>query len=122
MALAQDPEVLLLDEPTTYLDVVNQLEILNLLRDLNQRESRTIAMVLHDVNQAARYAHYLVGLRHGRIVAAGTPHEILTAQLMHAVFGLESRVIPDPVTGTPMCIPIRPALDRHATDGSQPSR
>jgi iron complex transport system ATP-binding protein len=113
MALAQDPEVLLLDEPTTYLDVANQLEILNLLRDLNQREGRTIAMVLHDVNQAARYAHHLVGLHRGRIVAAGTPQEILTAQLMHTVFGLESRVIPDPVTGTPMCIPIRPTRSGH---------
>lgn len=117
MALAQDAHVLLLDEPTTYLDVVNQLEMLNLLGELNRSEGRTIVMVLHDVNHAARYADHLVALDRGYVAAVGTPDEIFNETLMRDVFGLESRIMADPVTGTPMCIPIGPVtggLDHSA--------
>jgi iron complex transport system ATP-binding protein len=105
MALAQDTPILLLDEPTTYLDLAHQLEVLDLLADLNE-QGRTIGLVLHDLNHACRYAHHLVALRHGRVHAAGAPAEIVDEVLVKQVFGLDSRVIPDPVTGTPMCVPI----------------
>jgi iron complex transport system ATP-binding protein len=113
MALAQDTAILLLDEPTTYLDLAHQLEVLDLLADLNEAGS-TIAIVLHDLNHACRYAHHLVALREGVVVAAGAPEEIVTEELVHAVFGLRSRVIPDPVTGTPLCVPIGRAVTRSA--------
>jgi iron complex transport system ATP-binding protein len=105
MALAQDTPVLLLDEPTTYLDLAHQLEVLDLLVDLHAA-GRTIGIVLHDLNHAARYAHHLIALKDGAIVAAGPPAEIVDEGLVRQVFGLDSRVIPDPVTGTPMCVPI----------------
>ena len=105
MALAQDTPILLLDEPTTYLDLAHQLEVLDLLADLNA-EGRTIGIVLHDLNHACRYAQHLVALRDGVVHAAGPPEEIVDEELVRAVFGLRSRVIPDPVTGTPMCVPI----------------
>jgi iron complex transport system ATP-binding protein len=105
MALAQDTPILLLDEPTTYLDLAHQLEVLDLLADLNAA-GRTIGIVLHDLNHACRYAHHLVALRDGVVHAAGPPGEIVDEALVEAVFGLKSRVIPDPVTGTPMCVPI----------------
>jgi iron complex transport system ATP-binding protein len=106
MTLAQDTAILLLDEPTTFLDVAHQLDILELLRDLNRQRGRTVVMVLHDLNQAARYADYLIALRDGRVVEAGRPDEVITEALVRAVFDLESRVIPDPVAGSPLCIPI----------------
>jgi iron complex transport system ATP-binding protein len=105
MALAQDTPILLLDEPTTYLDLAHQLEVLDLLVDLNAA-GRTIGIVLHDLNHACRYSHHLVALRDGLVHAAGPPEEIVDEDLVRAVFGLKSRVIPDPVTGTPMCVPI----------------
>ena len=105
MALAQDTPILLLDEPTTFLDLAHQLEVLDLLADLNA-QGRTIGIVLHDLNHACRYAHHLVALRDGRVHAAGAPEEIVDEELVQAVFGLRSRVIPDPVTGTPMCVPL----------------
>lgn len=113
MALAQDPKVLLLDEPTTYLDLAHQLEVLDLLRHLNRSQGRTVVMVLHDINQACRYADYLVALKIGRIVARGAPHQLVTPQLIRQVFEVESQVIADPATGTPMCIPIRKARGDH---------
>ncbi|HVX18880.1 MAG TPA: ABC transporter ATP-binding protein [Acidimicrobiales bacterium] len=105
MALAQGTDVMLLDEPTTYLDLAHQVEVLDLLDDLNQREQRTIVVVLHDLNQAARYAHHLIAMRNGAIVAQGPPDHVVTAELVEEVFGLRVRVEPDPETGRPMVIP-----------------
>lgn len=105
MALAQDTEILLLDEPTTYLDMAYQLEVLDLLHDLNE-QGRTIVMVLHDLNQACRYADHLVAMRQGRIAAQGAPQAIMTAELVKQVFEMECQIIADPVTGTPLCVPI----------------
>ncbi|HXF62784.1 MAG TPA: ABC transporter ATP-binding protein [Caldilineaceae bacterium] len=105
MALAQETEILLLDEPTTYLDVAYQLDVLDLLHDLNE-QGRTIVMVLHDLNQACRYADHLVAMRQGRIVAQGAPQAILTAELVQQVFQIACQVIADPITGAPMCVPI----------------
>lgn len=106
MSLAQETDVLLLDEPTTYLDVANQLDILDLLRDLNATRGTTIVMVLHDLNLAARYSDHLIALRDGVIRAAGTPDEVVTAANVREVFDLESHVMPDPVSGRPMVMPI----------------
>lgn len=106
MALAQGTDLLLLDEPTTYLDVAHQVEMLDLLADLNARRGTTVVMVLHDLNLAARYADHLVALRHGRVVAAGTPAEVVTEDVVRTVFGLENRVIEDPVSHTPLVVPV----------------
>ncbi|PSB06788.1 cobalamin/Fe(3+)-siderophore ABC transporter ATP-binding protein [filamentous cyanobacterium CCP1] len=106
MTLAQNTEILLLDEPTTFLDLAHQIEVLDLLCELNQTMGRTIVMVLHDLNQACRYADYLVALHQGQIFTNGTPKDVMTEAMVRSVFGLESRVIPDPVAGTPMCVPI----------------
>jgi iron complex transport system ATP-binding protein len=113
MALAQDTPILLLDEPTTYLDLAHQLEVLDLLVDLNE-QGRTIGIVLHDLNHACRYAHHLVALKHGEVYAAGAPGDIVDEVLVKQVFGLDSRVIPDPVTGTPMCVPIGRTVSKAA--------
>jgi len=104
MALAQETPIMLLDEPTTYLDLAHQIEVLDLLHELNEREGRTIVIVLHDLNQAARYAHHLVAMRDGRIQVIGRPADVVTEAMVRSVFGVESRVMPDPVTGTPMVI------------------
>lgn len=106
MALAQDTPILLLDEPTTFLDLAHQIEVLDLLYDLNQSQGRTIIMVLHDLNQACRYADYLVALREGKVLAQGEPAAVMTEAMVQEVFGLECRIVPDPVAGTPMCIPV----------------
>ncbi|MEU3713758.1 ABC transporter ATP-binding protein [Streptomyces catenulae] len=108
MALAQETDLLLLDEPTTYLDIAHQVEVLDLVRQLNHERGRTVVAVLHDLNQAARYADHLVAMRAGRILAEGPPAEVVTAELVHEVFGLEAVVIPDPVTGSPLVVPGRP--------------
>ncbi|MGZ6733639.1 MAG: ABC transporter ATP-binding protein [Nocardioides sp.] len=105
MALAQETSVLLLDEPTTYLDLAHQIEVLDLLARLNAERGTTIAMVLHDLNLAARYADHLVALLAGRMVAAGTPAEVVTEETVEAVFGLPCMVVADPVTGTPLVVP-----------------
>jgi len=106
MALAQDTDVLLLDEPTTYLDIAHQVEVLDLLLDLNDRKSTTIVMVLHDLNQAARYSDHLVALAEGRVVGAGRPDEIITTDLVQRVFGIDCAVMSDPISQTPMVVPI----------------
>lgn len=106
MALAQGTDLLLLDEPTTYLDVAHQVEMLDLLAELNVRRGTTIVMVLHDLNLSARYADHLVALREGRIVAEGAPCEVVTEDVVRAVFGLESRVIDDPISHTPLVVPL----------------
>lgn len=105
MALAQDTEILLLDEPTTYLDMAYQIEVLDLLHDLNE-QGRTIVMVLHDLNQACRYADHLIALREGQVVAEGAPEVVITAQLVQEVFGLACQIACDPVSGAPLCVPI----------------
>ncbi len=104
MVLAQDTPILLLDEPTTYLDIAHQFELLELLRELNQ-QGRTIVAVLHDLNQACRYASHLVAMRDGAIVAQGAPTEIFTEALVQQVFGLSALIIEDPVSGTPLLVP-----------------
>ncbi len=106
MALAQDTEILLLDEPTTFLDLAHQVEVLDLLYELNQTEGRTIVMVLHDLNQACRYADYLVAVREGQVWAEGVPAQVMTEAMVREVFGLECRIVTDPVAGTPMCVPL----------------
>lgn len=112
LALAQDTPLLLLDEPTTFLDLAHQVEVLDLLAELNERDGRTVVLVLHDLNLACRYADHLVAMRDGAIVAEGSPADVVTEGLVADVFGLHARICPDPVTGTPMVIPI-PA--RHRT-------
>lgn len=109
MALAQRTDLLLLDEPTTYLDITHQVEVLDLLTDLNHARGTTIAMVLHDLGLAARYADVLVAVRAGEVFAAGPPEAVLTADTVREVFGLRSQVVPDPVSGRPMVLP----LGRH---------
>ena len=115
MALAQQTDLLLLDEPTTFLDVSHQIEVLDLLTDLNRLRGTTIVMVLHDLNLAARYADHLVALADGRLHAAGDPAEVLTEETVRAVFGLDSRVIVDPTSGRPLMLPI----GRHHTAHSE---
>jgi ABC-type cobalamin/Fe3+-siderophores transport system ATPase subunit len=111
MALAQDTPILLLDEPTTYLDLAHQIDILDLCLALH-REGRTLVAVLHDLNQAARYATHLIAMRNGQIIAAGPPQDIITGSLVKDVFGVDARIIPDPETGTPLVIPRANRADR----------
>ena len=105
MALAQQTSLLLLDEPTTFLDLRHQIEVLGLLRKLNRSERRTLVLVLHDLNLACRYADHMIAMRDGKIIAEGAPNEVITAGVMAAVFGLECTVITDPAAGTPLVIP-----------------
>jgi iron complex transport system ATP-binding protein len=106
MALAQQTDILLLDEPTTFLDVSHQIDVLDLLADLNRVRGTTIVMVLHDLNLAARYADHLVAMSGGRVHIKGAPEQVLTAETVREVFGLESQIIGDPVSGKPMVLPI----------------
>jgi len=106
MALAQGTDLLLLDEPTTYLDVAHQVDLMELFADLNRR-GRTIVAVLHDLNHAARYATHIIAMREGRIVAEGAPADVITSERVHEVFGLANVVIDDPVTGGPLVVPLR---------------
>ncbi|WP_050493582.1 ABC transporter ATP-binding protein [Streptomyces sp. NRRL B-1381] len=113
MALAQDTDLLLLDEPTTYLDIAHQVEVLDLVRQLaspaaDGTRGRTVVTVLHDLNQAARYADRLVAMKEGRIVAEGRPGDIVTAEMVREVFGLDAVIVPDPVTGSPLVVPGAP--------------
>lgn len=105
MTLAQGTETILLDEPTTYLDMSHQIEILDLLFELNQTEQRTIVMVLHDLNLACRYAHHIVAVHNQTVVAEGAPNEVLTTDLVRTVFDMDCQITQDPLYGTPMCIP-----------------
>jgi iron-siderophore transport system ATP-binding protein len=106
MALAQGTDLLLLDEPTTYLDLAHQIDVLDLVQRLHDEMGRTVVMVLHDLNLAARYAEHLVAMKAGRIVVQGTPTEVLTEEVLLEVFGLDARVVADPVSGTPLVVPI----------------
>ena len=105
MTLAQDTEVILLDEPTTYLDMAHQIEVLDLLYELNEKKRRTIVMVLHDLNLAARYTHNIVAIKDGAIFAQGKPEDIITCELVKSVFNMDCQVAKDPLFGTPYCIP-----------------
>jgi iron complex transport system ATP-binding protein len=104
MALAQETDIIFLDEPTTYLDMAHQLEVLELLQELNQNEGRTIVMVLHDLNQAARFADHLIALKAGEIVKAGTCEEVIQREVLREVFQIDAEIGRDPRTNKPMCI------------------
>ncbi|WP_121252154.1 ABC transporter ATP-binding protein [Nocardioides ferulae] len=105
MMLAQDPRIMLLDEPTTYLDIAHQVDLLDLLADLNETSGTTVVMVLHELNLAARYADHLVVMHEGRVLREGAPADVLDAECVQAAFGLRASVVPDPVTGAPMVVP-----------------
>ncbi|MGV9281377.1 ABC transporter ATP-binding protein [Streptomyces sp. NPDC003730] len=113
MALAQQTPLLLLDEPTTYLDIQHQIDVLDLCAELHEEQGRTLVAVLHDLNHAARYATHLIALRGGEVVAEGAPKDIVTADLVERVFGLRCQVIDDPETGTPLVVP---AARKRRTD------
>ncbi|HEU0102505.1 MAG TPA: ABC transporter ATP-binding protein [Mycobacteriales bacterium] len=117
MTLAQGTDLLLLDEPTTYLDLAHQVEVLDLIADLNARDGRTVVMVLHDLNQACRYADHLIAMRNGAVYAEGRPEDVITEDVVQQVFGLQARVVPDPVTGTPLVLPLS---SRHRRSAGQP--
>lgn len=106
MALAQETEILLLDEPTTFLDISHQIEVLDLLTDLNKERDTTIVMVLHDLNLAARYADHLVAMKNGALYVSGSPCEVLTEKNVREIFNIESRIITDPTSNRPMMLPI----------------
>ena len=114
LALAQQTDLLLLDEPTTFLDIAHQLEVLDVITDLNARRATTIVIVLHDLNLAARYADHIVALRGGEIYAAGSPTDVITPAMVRDVFALPAHVMTDPVSATPLVLPI----GRHHTLGA----
>jgi iron complex transport system ATP-binding protein len=114
LTLAQGTPLLLLDEPTTFLDLAHQVEVLDLLAELNDHEGRTVVLVLHDLNLACRYAHHLIAMRDGAIAAVGTPSEVITPALVAHVFDLDAHVIQDPLTKTPLVLPV-PARKSSAT-------
>lgn len=105
MALAQQTDILFLDEPTTFLDITYQVEILDLLTDLNRKHGTTIVMVLHDINLSARYADYIFAIKNGRLVSEGAPQDVITDSLIHEIFGMKCVVIDDPVSHTPLVVP-----------------
>jgi iron complex transport system ATP-binding protein len=113
MTLAQDTPLVLLDEPTTFLDLAHQIEVLELLERLNREAGRTIVMVVHDLNHATRYAHHVIALLSGNVVDAGPPAQVVTPELLRAVFGVEAHIIRDPHTGVPLCLPY--GLVTHTT-------
>lgn len=106
MVLAQDTDTLLLDEPTTFLDLSHQVELLDLLDELQASQGKTIVMILHDLNLSCRYADHLVAIQRGKIYATGTPEQVMTEEMVREVFNLECRIVPDPLANTPMCIPM----------------
>jgi ABC-type cobalamin/Fe3+-siderophores transport systems, ATPase components len=116
MALAQQTDILLLDEPTTFLDISHQVEVLDLLTDLNHQRGTTVVMVLHDLNLAARYADHLIAMADGRVHVTGAPDDVLTEHNVRQVFGLDNRIVTDPTSGRPMMLPIgrhRMTRDQH---------
>ncbi|WP_026912549.1 ABC transporter ATP-binding protein [Patulibacter minatonensis] len=122
MVLAQETPIVLLDEPTTFLDIAHQIEVLDLCAELHQDQGRTLVAVLHDLNHACRYATHLIAMRDGAVVAEGDPSQIVDAELVERVFGLRCRVIPDPETGTPLIVPAARQRQReHAPAPSLPA-
>lgn len=116
MALVQETPILLLDEPTTYLDIAHQIDILNLLKHLNKNEGRTIVMVVHDLNQAAQFADEIIAVSDGGIHSVGTPDQLLTPELIKTVFGIDAVVIRHPVDGTPLCLPLRTTPEHRTAE------
>ncbi|MNC36112.1 putative siderophore transport system ATP-binding protein YusV [compost metagenome] len=114
MALAQQTDILFLDEPTTFLDMAHQLEVLQLLQKLNEEEGRTIIMVVHDLNHASRYAQHMVAIKSGTVISEGTPAEVMTPDVLRKVFGIECDIVPDPRTGVPLCLPYELAAFKAA--------
>ena len=104
MALAQETDILLLDEPTTYLDLAHQLDILKLLEELNKKQGRTIVMVIHELNNAARFADHMIGVKKGKIVCEGTPKEVMTNQNLKEIFNIDAEIIEEPKSGNPVCL------------------
>ncbi|MGX1674537.1 ABC transporter ATP-binding protein [Streptomyces sp. NPDC055400] len=123
MALAQQTPLLLLDEPTTYLDIQHQIDVLDLCAELHEEQGRTLVAVLHDLNHAARYATHLIALRGGEVIAEGAPGDIVTADLVERLFGMKCQVIDDPETGTPLVVPAaRKAGKRRVRDAEAPAK
>jgi iron complex transport system ATP-binding protein len=120
LAIAQGTDIMLLDEPTTFLDLTHQIDVLDLLTDLNRERARTVVCVLHDLNLACRYAHHLVVMKHGAIVAEGAPTEVVDVELVREVFELDARVIDDPVSHTPLIVPIGRTHAAGIDDAEQP--
>ncbi|CAM4392322.1 iron complex transport system ATP-binding protein [Paenibacillus endophyticus] len=118
MSLAQETDILFLDEPTTFLDMAHQLEVLHLLQKLNATNNRTVVMVVHDLNHATRYAHHMIAIKTGVVVGEGSPAEVMTPDIMREVFNIEADIVPDPRTGVPLCLPYalagQPAADKVA--------
>lgn len=106
MILAQQTAIMLLDEPTTWLDISHQIDLMELLQNLNQQQGYTIAAVLHDLNQACRYASHLIAMREGQVIAEGAPSKIVNAELIEQIYGIKSLIIDDPVAGTPLVVPL----------------
>ena len=104
MALAQKTDILLLDEPTTYLDLAHQLEVLEVLDELNKKYNTTIVMVIHELNNAARFAHHMIGIKKGKICCEGTPKEVMTKENLRELFNIDSEIVEDPRTKKPVCI------------------
>ncbi|PRI10407.1 ABC transporter ATP-binding protein [Leucobacter massiliensis] len=119
MVLAQQTDLLLLDEPTTFLDIAHQVELMELFAHLNRR-GRTVVAVLHDLNHAARYADHIIAMRDGEIVASGTPEQVVTSERVERIYGLPNVVIADPVSGGPLVVPLgMPIPDPEAREGSE---
>lgn len=116
MALAQGTDILFLDEPTTFLDMAHQLEVLKLLQKLNEEEKRTVVMVVHDLNHASRYAHHMVAIKRGQVISSGTPEAVMTLDVLREVFGIEADIIRDPRTGVPLCLPYELERERVSAD------
>jgi iron complex transport system ATP-binding protein len=119
MCLAQNTPVLLLDEPTTFLDISAQLDMLDLAWKLNREEGRTVVMILHDLNLAARYSDTIVAMKEGKVVAVGTPHEVLTPEVLRDIFEIEVAIMTDPATGCPVVIPVGSAHSAEATETAE---
>jgi iron complex transport system ATP-binding protein len=115
LAISQDVPVMLLDEPTTFLDINHRLDVLDLISYLNREDGRTVVLVLHEINEACRYADHIVAMRDGKVVAQGAPADVVTAESMAAIFDLECEVIPDPQAGTPLVVPALRAGQRAAS-------
>ena len=118
MVLAQDTDILLLDEPTTFLDLSHQVDLLDLLDELQETKQKTIVMILHDLNLSCRYADYLVAVQQGKVYATGTPEQVMTEETVRDVFDLECRIVSDPLANTPMCIPIGRKVTRRIENGT----
>jgi iron complex transport system ATP-binding protein len=106
LSLAQQTDILFLDEPTTYLDIAYQIEILDLLKDLNKKRGTTIVMVLHDINLSTKYADYLFAMKNGQLIKEGTPNEIITEATIKEIYGIDSVIVEDPLTCSPLVVPI----------------